>query len=96
MRPRLFRLFGAFGSSALMGCATTDMLKDLSVGHTGCLQSEMVVTPPVEGASGFGYTWTVTCHGSRFLCSAMGKDVACHERQQTPVQTDAVPRQGEG
>jgi hypothetical protein len=62
------------------GCVTTDIFKDISVGHTGCIQSEMEISGVTEGASGFGSTWVVTCQGRRFLCGGFGRDVSCHER----------------
>ena len=60
------------------GCATTDMLKDASVGHTGCTQDEMVVSNEERDIS--HWQWVVQCRGRTFLCSRFGNDIACHER----------------
>ncbi len=60
------------------GCASTEMLKDASVGHTGCTQDEMVISN-VEGDIAQSQ-WVVQCRGHLFLCSKFGHDIACHER----------------
>ncbi|HEX8951683.1 MAG TPA: hypothetical protein VF945_07540 [Polyangia bacterium] len=65
-------------AGAAAGCATTDILKDASVGHTGCTQDEMVVSD-VDRDLGRAQ-WVVQCRGHLFLCSQLGHDIACHER----------------
>jgi hypothetical protein len=60
---RLFALL--FVIAAAPACATTDLLKDASVGHTGCTQDEMVVSN-VEGDISRSQ-WVVQCRGRVFL-----------------------------
>lgn len=63
---------------AATACATTDILKDASVGHTGCTQDEMTISN-VDGDLGRAQ-WVVECRGRVFLCSQFGHDLGCHER----------------
>jgi hypothetical protein len=61
------------------GCVTPEALKDISVGSTGCHQSEMEVKDQQttdHGFSGDVTTWTIECRGKTFLCSGR----QCHER----------------
>jgi len=50
------------------GCVSTDRLKTISAGHTGCLPDQIDITNVTETSDG-GATWNATCKGQIYLCS---------------------------
>jgi hypothetical protein len=54
----------------LPGCVvSTDRMKALSAGQTGCLPDAIEVSNR-QGVTG-GYMWNATCNGRRYLCTAL-------------------------
>jgi uncharacterized oligopeptide transporter (OPT) family protein len=58
-------------------CVSTDNLKLISAGHTGCTPDKLTIS----NVQGFGSMWNATCNGKIYLCSgvAAGKsaDFSC-------------------
>jgi len=58
---------------ATTGCAiSTDQLKTVSAGRTGCTPDQVAITNRAQtgGLVGTGETWNATCNGQVYLCSA--------------------------
>jgi hypothetical protein len=104
MRSRTLRSRGQLQVAALLlfgaGCAT---LQDASAGHVGCRPDEIAISD--DSGMGFGArTWTATCRGQAYSCSAVstGKDssqVDCSPMRGTasapagrPITAAAAPR----
>jgi hypothetical protein len=80
MTSRLFPIFivvvaAFFGESA---CVSTNTLKFISAGHTGCTPDQLTIS----NVNGPGSMWNATCNGKTYLCTgvATGKsstDYSC-------------------
>lgn len=68
---------------ALSGCATSQWAAASSIGSTGCLENEMVVTTEPTLVGGVTYYWELDCKGAHFVCSGY-RDVHCTERRVAP------------
>lgn len=54
----------------LVSCVvSTDRMKTLSAGQTGCLPDAIEVSNR-QGVTG-GYMWNATCNGRKYLCTAL-------------------------
>jgi hypothetical protein len=58
------------------GCAPVT-LPQVSSGHVGCQPEEIRISDERTDLSGWR-GWKATCHGTVYICSAAGHDVACH------------------
>ena len=58
---------------AATGCAiTTDHLKTVSAGHTGCAPEQITISNRTHiGVVGTAETWNATCNGKVYLCSGV-------------------------
>jgi hypothetical protein len=73
---RLARLavLAALALVATTGCAiSTDQLKTVSAGRTGCAPDQVAISNRAQtgGFFGTGETWNATCNGQVYLCSAL-------------------------
>ncbi len=68
----------AIGVALLMtGCAAS--LERASAGHTGCLETDIVISNDTgKPIFNTGRSWQAECHGKKFVCSAYasGRDGA--------------------
>ncbi len=93
--PRTHRL-GLLALLALLGGGCTT-LAEVSAGQTGCAPEEIVVTD--ENSSWGARTWTATCNGTPYQCSAHGggenstPQVSCAPKRgaTTPGGSQAAP-----
>jgi hypothetical protein len=70
--PLITAILGALlGTTA---CVSTDTLKLISAGHTGCTPDQLTIS----NVQGPGSMWNATCNGKTYLCSgvATGKSSA--------------------
>jgi hypothetical protein len=58
------------------GCASVS-LQQISSGHVGCQPEETQISDERGDPAGWR-GWKATCHGTVYICSAAGHDVACH------------------
>ena len=70
---KVLRLFAlpALVLIAIPGCAiTTDHLKTVSAGHTGCTPDQITISNRTHvGVVGTDETWNATCNGKVYMCS---------------------------
>ena len=70
---------------ALLGataCVSTDNLKLISGGHTGCTPDHLTIS----NVQGLGSMWNATCNGKTYLCSGVATGKSSAEFSCAPAQ----------
>jgi len=62
------------------GCSVTGKLKDISSGQTGCAPSDVKISEENVGMFNSTPTWMAECEGTKYVCSAAGKQFTCKEK----------------
>jgi hypothetical protein len=76
--PMVAVFFGALlGATA---CVSTDTLKLISAGHTGCTPDQLTISN-VRGA-----LWNASCNGKTYLCSGVSVGQSSAEFSCAPAQ----------
>jgi hypothetical protein len=78
--PMVAVILGAvLGSTA---CVSTDALKLISAGHTGCTPDQLTIS----NVQGPGSMWNATCNGKIYLCSGIPTGKSSAEYSCAPAQ----------
>jgi hypothetical protein len=64
------------------GCVSTDTLKLISAGHTGCTPDQLTIS----NVQGPGAMWNATCNGKVYLCSGVSTGKSSAEFSCAPAQ----------
>jgi len=78
--PMVTVVLGALLSST--GCVSTDTLKLISAGHTGCTPDQLTIS----NVQGPGSMWNATCNGRIYLCSGVATGKSSAEYSCAPAQ----------
>ena len=64
------------------GCISTDTLKLISAGHTGCTPDQLTIS----NVQGPGSLWNATCNGKTYLCSGVATGKSSADYSCAPAQ----------
>lgn len=59
------------------GCFPAVTLQQISSGHVGCQPEDIRISDERGEPTGWR-GWKASCHGTVYICSSVGHDVACH------------------
>lgn len=63
-------------------CVSTDNLKLISAGHTGCTPDKITIS----NVQGHGALWNATCNGKTYLCSGVATGKSSADFSCAPAQ----------
>jgi uncharacterized oligopeptide transporter (OPT) family protein len=83
MTPRSLPMVTVILLGALLGataCVSTDYLKSISAGHTGCTPDQLTISN-VQGSM-----WNASCNGKIYLCSGVATGKSAAQYSCAPAQ----------